>query len=223
MTAGGGRRRFPVPEGFPGRVTFVKSASRLQEAPHMALPEICVAGRSNVGKSSLLNTLAKRKGLAKVSQTPGRTRLLNFFDVQGVFALCDLPGYGFAKVDRAEQERWGEMVRGYLEDRPQLVLALLLVDIRRDPADEEKDLIAWFRAHDLDCLLVATKADKVPASRRGPRVSAIARSLGVQPAAVVAFSSLTKEGREELLSRLLAAATPPPPAEAPGPAGEAKP
>ncbi len=198
----------PVPQGFPGRVTFVKSATRLSEAPHLALPEVCVCGRSNVGKSSLLNTLTGRRQLARVSSTPGRTQLINFFNVQDQLTLVDLPGYGWAKVRRDQQAQWGHTIRGYLADRPQLRLALLLLDIRRDPGEEERQLLAWFTERGRRCLLVATKADKVPPSRQPGRLSAVARSLGVQsgaPPTVVPFSATTRLGTETLWSLVLGA------------------
>ena len=198
-----GWRTAPLPEGFPGRVDFVKSAARLAQAPHTPLPEVCVCGRSNVGKSSLLNTLTGRRQLARVSSTPGRTQLINFFNVQDRLSLVDLPGYGWAKVRREQQSEWGRTIQGYLADRPQLVLALLLLDIRREPEDEERELLAWFLAQGRKCLLVATKADKLSPSRQPGRLAAVARSLGVHTAAVVPFSATTRLGREVLWSLIL--------------------
>lgn len=199
-----GLRPVAVPEGFPGRVDFVKSARGLGDSPHTAMPEVCFCGRSNVGKSSLLNVLANRKQLARVSSTPGRTRLINFFDVQGVVALADLPGYGWAKVTRDMQAEWGRTIQGYLADRPQLVLALLLVDMRRDPADEERQLLDWFRDRDRSCLIVGTKADKFPTSRWPGRRRDIARSLDVPPEDVIPFSATSREGRDLVWGTILA-------------------
>ncbi len=196
----------PVPEGFPGRVDFIKSAQRLQEAPHVPLPEICFCGRSNVGKSSLINGLCNRKQLARVSGTPGRTRLINFFNVQDEVVLADLPGYGYAKVPAAMQADWGKHIQAYLASRPQLVLALMLVDIRRDPEEEEQQLYSWFAQGGRQCLIVATKADKVAVSRRKQRLTAIASALEVPRRDVVAFSALTKEGKDLLWGAILAQA-----------------
>src|SRR5690606_4139169 len=126
---------------------------------HGALPEIAMCGRSNVGKSTLINTLTNRTQLARVSQTPGRTRLINFFNVQDTVTLVDLPGYGWATAPKAMQAEWGETIQAYLQDRPQLCLTLLLVDIRRDPEDEERGLLAWFQATGQPCVVVATKGD----------------------------------------------------------------
>jgi len=196
-----------VPKGFPGRVSFVKSATRLSEAPHQPQREVCFCGRSNVGKSSLLNVLTNRKNIARVSQTPGRTRLINFFNVQDVVTFVDLPGYGWAKVSKAEQEQWGRTIEGYLDARRQLALALVLVDIRRDPKDEERGLLAWFADREIPCLVVATKADKVKPTKRAARYSAIAKDLGIRRQDLVPFSALTREGRDTILSVILAATT----------------
>ena len=198
------RRLAPVPPGFPGRVTFIKSASKLSEAPHIPLPEICFCGRSNVGKSSLINTLCGRRQLARVSGTPGRTRLINFFNVQDVLCLVDLPGYGWAKVPAAMKRSWGNMVQTYLADRPQLVLAVSLMDIRRDPGSEERELLAWFKEHELPCLVIATKSDKVKRSQVRGRIQAIAKGVGIRPAQVLAFSALNRDGRDEVWGTLLA-------------------
>ena len=127
----------PVTEGFPGRVSFVKSAAAMRDAPSSTLAEVAFCGRSNVGKSSLINTLCNRRQLARVSTTPGRTRLINFFDVQGRVMLVDLPGFGFATGVKAEVAAWGETIRGYLDDRRQLALTLLLFDERREPERED--------------------------------------------------------------------------------------
>ena len=195
-----------VPQGFPGRATFIKSASTLSQTPHLPQPEVCFCGRSNVGKSSLINTLTNRKQLARVSGTPGRTRLINFFDIQGRVTFVDLPGYGWAKVPKDMRAQWGTTIRGYLEDRQQLVLALLLVDIRREPGDDERSLLQWFTQQGRSCLIVATKADKVPTSRRGARVRTLAGSLEVQTRDIIAFSALTGQGRDLVWGTILALA-----------------
>lgn len=194
----------PLPEGFPGRVDFVTSATRLSEAPALAQPEVCFCGRSNVGKSSLINTLCNRRQLARVSSTPGRTRLINFFNVQDQLTLVDLPGFGWAKVPASMQAEWGKHIQGYLSDRPQLVLALLLLDIRRDPQQGELDLLSWFAADDRQVLIVATKADKLPKTRRQGRIKELARALEVPASDIVPFSALSREGRDNLWGTILA-------------------
>lgn len=206
----------PIPPGFPGRVAFVKSAARLAQAPHSTLPEVCFCGRSNVGKSTLLNTLCNRKQLARVSSTPGRTQLLNFFNVQDTVTFVDLPGYGWAKTPKDLQSDWGTSIRDYLRDRPQLALSLLLVDLRRDPGDDERNLLTWFQATGRPCLIVATKSDKVGANQVKSRVAVIARALEVPVTDVIAFASTSREGRDAVWGAILAFAAPPAP-EAPAP------
>ena len=203
-----------VPEGFPGRAEFIKSASRLSEAPHHPLPEVCFCGRSNVGKSSLINTLTNRRQLARVSSTPGRTQLINFFNVQDRVTLVDLPGYGWAKVPKKMKASWGRTVQEYLSDRPQLALAILLVDVRREPRQEEQDLLAWFAQQGRRCLIVATKADKVPPSKLKRHLNVIARGLDMAPRDVVPFSTLSKQGREIVWGAILAVTSPVEDAEA---------
>lgn len=194
----------PVPEGFPGRAAFIKSATNLAQAPHHPLPEVCFCGRSNVGKSSLINCLTNRKQLARVSSTPGRTQLINFFNVQDRVAFVDLPGYGWAKVPKKMKAAWGRTVQEYLSDRPQLTLAILLVDMRREPQQEERDLLAWFRERGRRCLVVATKADKIPRAKLKAQVQAIARGLDMRPRDIVTFSTLSKQGRDVVWSTILA-------------------
>lgn len=196
----------PVTEGFPGRVSFVKSAAAMRDAPSSTLAEVAFCGRSNVGKSSLINTLCNRRQLARVSTTPGRTRLINFFDVQGRVMLVDLPGFGFATGDKAEVAAWGETIRGYLDDRRQLALTLLLFDARRGPEREEEELLLWFRHAGRPCLAVMTKSDKIGRSELETRRRKSADILQLHPADVIAFSSLTRLGREPLWGAILAAA-----------------
>jgi len=195
-----------VPEGFPGRVDFVKSAAAIRDAPSSVLAEVAFCGRSNVGKSTLINTLCNRRQLARVSTTPGRTRLINFFDVQSRVMLVDLPGFGYATGSKAEVEAWGQTIQGYLEDRPQLCLTLLLWDARRGPEQEEEELLMWFREAGRPCLGVMTKSDKIGRSELETRRRASAEILGLELHDVIAFSSLSKLGREPLWATVLAAA-----------------
>ena len=194
----------PVPEGFPGRVDFVKSAAKLAQAPHQVEPEVCFCGRSNVGKSSLLNVLTNRNRIARVSNTPGRTQLINFFNVQDVVMFVDLPGYGWARVPTAVKASWGRTIQGYLESRRQLCLALLLVDIRRTPGDEERGLLAWFEERGLPCLVVATKSDKIKRSQLYKATSDIAKALDVPKSDVIPFSAPSKAGREAVWGAIMA-------------------
>jgi GTP-binding protein len=195
--------RAPVAEGFPGRVDFVKSASKLGEAPVTTLPEVAFCGRSNVGKSSLINTLCNRRQLARVSNTPGRTRLLNFFDVQQRVMLVDLPGYGFATGNRAEVAAWGQTIQDYLQNRKQLVLSLMLLDARREAEREEEELLMWFQASGVPTVVILTKADKLNKSELERARVAAARTLRLPRSQVLPFSALTRDGRDAVWGTIL--------------------
>ncbi len=135
---------------------FIKSAAKPAHYPPADFPEIAFAGRSNVGKSSLINVLVNRKSLVRTSSTPGRTQLINFFDVNGQFTLVDLPGYGYAKVPLAVKKEWGPMMERYLSSRPSLRGVVLIFDIRRTPVAEDRQMLDWLRAYDIPPLLVMT-------------------------------------------------------------------
>jgi GTP-binding protein len=182
---------------------FVASAAESAQYPAGDLPEIAFAGRSNVGKSSLLNALLGRKNLARVSQTPGRTRLLTFFRValarhgaEGSpekFLFVDLPGYGYAKIAKAVQDQWGPMIEGYLSSRPLLRGVVLLSDIRRGE-DDERNLVRWLRERELGLVAVATKVDKLPRGQRLQALRDLETFLGVP---VIGCSATTGEGKDE--------------------------
>ncbi len=180
---------------------FVTSMS-VYTTPSPALPQIAVAGKSNVGKSSLINCLCRRKALAKTSATPGKTRLINLFCLNGAFHLVDLPGYGFAKVDKGEKQRWGEMMEKYFRETSQLRLTLHLVDIRHEPTQDDLQMNAFLRGMGLPFLVVATKADKITRGARMKCLAPICRALQVQPWQVICTSSETSDGREALLSAI---------------------
>ena len=190
---------------------FVTSMSEYK-TPSPALPQIAVAGKSNVGKSSLINSLCRRKALAKTSATPGKTRLINLFLLNGAFHLVDLPGYGFAKVDKKEKLRWGGMMEAYFRETEQLKLTLHLVDIRHDPTQDDLQMNAFLRGNQLPFLVIATKADKLSKSAQARQLAPIYRALQVQPWQVIAYSSETGAGREELLAALEEALREPSPA-----------
>jgi len=178
---------------------FVLSAREPAHYPPAVLPEIAFAGRSNVGKSSLINTLVKRKGLARTSNTPGRTQEINFFTVNNRFAFIDLPGYGYAKVPEAIRKHWGPMIETYLRERQTLRLVVLILDIRRDPSDEDRQLIGWLQFYRLRFLIVLTKIDKLSRNQLGERQRRIGENLALSPAMpLISFSAKTGEGKDIL-------------------------
>lgn len=167
--------------------------------PQTGLPEVAFAGRSNVGKSSLINSLVNRKSLARTSQTPGKTRVINFFGVNEDLYLVDLPGYGYAKVAKDEKFKWGKMIEDYLNNREELKLVILLVDIRHEPTKDDKLMFDWMKATGSQMLVVATKADKLTRNHRNKSLVQIRKSLQMSSDDIlVHFSSQTKEGRDEL-------------------------
>jgi GTP-binding protein len=181
-------------------VGFVLSAGSLKECPTGTHPEIAVSGRSNVGKSSLLNSLLGRKKLALVSGTPGKTQRLNYFLVNDRFHLVDLPGYGFAKAPESARNQWRRMMQGYLRGREQLTAVLQLVDSRHLPSTEDREMVKWLLGEQLPFCLVATKMDKLRQGERAPALLAIVRALELpagQP--MVPYSSHDGEGKKELL------------------------
>ncbi len=194
-------------------VAFVKSAVHPPDFPDLGVPEIAIAGRSNVGKSSLINKLVNRRGLARVSNTPGRTQLLNFFLVNDAFTICDLPGYGYAKVPEAVRRQWGPMVERYLAEREALRAMLLLVDVRREPGEWEAQLIGWLTANGIALVPVITKVDKLPKSKRKLAIARVAEQLGMNPRRVVGWSAISGEGLPELWRAVRRYTTPPPPEE----------
>ncbi|MDR0898232.1 MAG: ribosome biogenesis GTP-binding protein YihA/YsxC [Oscillospiraceae bacterium] len=181
------------------RATFITSLPRYAPYPGIGLPEVAIAGKSNVGKSSMINCLCTRNKLAKVSGTPGKTRLLNIFRLNDDLHLVDLPGYGFARVPKAEQQRWAQMMEGYFAESVLLRHVLHLVDMRHEPTAEDKGMQEFLRATGLPCTVVATKADKLSRAQRARQVHMICRTLMVQPWEVVAFSSENGEGRDGVL------------------------
>ncbi|MEW5721796.1 MAG: ribosome biogenesis GTP-binding protein YihA/YsxC [Thermodesulfobacteriota bacterium] len=187
-----------------GQARYVASAVRPGQYPPADRPEVAFAGRSNVGKSSLLNRLLGRRQLARTGATPGRTQTVNFFDVDGRLYFVDLPGYGYAKVPLEVRAAWRPMVEKYLTSNRDLRLVVLLVDLRRDPGTEEADLIGWLNGLGRPALVTATKADKVTRSRRKSRLEAIRKALGLAEPPVV-FSAATGEGRSEVWRRLAGA------------------
>ncbi len=180
--------------------TFVTSAVESSGFPAQILPEVCFAGRSNVGKSSLINAVARRKGLAKVGAAPGKTRLVNYFLADSSFYLVDLPGYGFAKVSAEEKTRWGRMVTSYLDERRRPKLLCLLLDSRRQPSPLDLVMKSFVEERDVSFLVVATKVDKLTRTERSANLAAIRKLF--PEIEIVPFSSVTGEGRKELTGRI---------------------
>ena len=179
--------------------SFVTSLAQYHENAPINLPQLAVVGKSNVGKSSLINALCNRKKLCKTSATPGKTRLINVFLINDQFHLVDLPGYGFAKVDKKEKERWGAMMDHYFQDSSLLMHVLLLVDIRHDPTQDDVAMAQYFRQMDIPFTVVATKADKISRGARMKQLAPICRQMLVQPWEVIVSSSEDNTGRDKLL------------------------
>ncbi len=182
--------------------SFLKSGTAPKHYPPPDMPEVAFAGRSNVGKSSLINALVNRKGLAKTSNTPGRTQALNFFVINEKMYFTDLPGYGYAKVPESIKRFWGPMVETYLQERKNLAIVLLILDIRREPNDDDHSLLEWLQAYQIPCLLVITKADKLSRGQAKVRQSEICRLLSVEPTATILFSAKTGEGKEGIWTEI---------------------
>jgi GTP-binding protein len=181
---------------------FITSAVKPAQYPPPDFPEVAFAGRSNVGKSSLINTLVNRKRLVKTSSTPGRTQLINFFLVNGSLSLVDLPGYGYAKVPLAVKKKWGPMIETYLSTRTGLTAVVLLMDIRRTPKEEEFRLFDWLAHYTIAVVPVLTKADKLSKTKQQKQLQAITRILDIPEQELILFSAKSRLGKEALWRRL---------------------
>lgn len=179
--------------------TFVGSYSSLDKLPADSRPQIALAGRSNVGKSSLFNRLVGHRNLALVSATPGKTRLLNFFLVNERFYLVDLPGYGYAKVSRSQSKSWGKLIEQYLTKSPRLAGLLLLLDSRREPTPEDRQLLEWLAVRGVPVLAVITKSDKVNKDQLKRKVRQVETAWGIE---AIAFSIISGLGKSELIASI---------------------
>lgn len=184
---------------FVKSATTVKAWPILRDSSGNELVEIAIVGRSNVGKSSLINHLFQAKGLAKTSATPGKTRLINFFSVNEEVSFVDLPGYGYATVSFQMKKEWAKMIQEYLENRKPLSLILFLFDIRRDPNEEDRMLLDWIYLQNKKVILVLTKVDKVSSSERAQRTRKIKQLFSSDPISFVHYSSTKNEGRQQLI------------------------
>jgi GTP-binding protein len=179
---------------------FVKSAFEKKHWTTDGFPEVAFLGRSNVGKSSLLNSLVQRKALARTSNTPGRTQSINFFLINQAFYFVDLPGYGYAKVSKSMRADWGKMAEEYLSERTSLVLAIQLVDVRHEPTDLDRQLNEWLAENGLKFVVAATKADKISANQLNKQLNVIGKTMS--GGTVIPYSSVTGRGRDDLLNEI---------------------
>jgi GTP-binding protein len=170
--------------------------------PESSLPEVAFAGRSNVGKSSLLNALVRRKSFARVSRTPGRTREINFFRVNNTFVLVDLPGYGYARISKAKKAEWRPMIESYLRRTTQLRGIVLLLDIRREPSEDDRAMLDFLADLGVPTIVALTKSDKLNKSEARAKVTDVSRKLALEPEQVIQFSAHSGEGRVELLEAI---------------------
>jgi GTP-binding protein len=177
--------------------------------PETSLPQIAFAGRSNVGKSSLLNRLVRRKAFARVSNTPGRTREINFFEVNHRFVFVDLPGYGYARISKERRAEWRPLIEGYLRGSPNLRGVVQLIDVRRDPTDDDLQMLDFLGDLGAPTIIAITKVDKLSRAAAETRVRELTESLGLDPDQVIPFSATTGLGRDELASAIVALAEQP--------------
>ncbi len=188
---------------------FVKSMSAFAAFPGQGLPEIAMVGKSNVGKSSLINNMTGNSKLARTSSEPGKTRLVNLYLINEAFFLVDLPGYGFAKAPKQEKQKWADMIEGYLRGSEHLKRVFQLVDVRHAPTEDDQLMVEYLRHYDIPFTVVATKADKLSKAQRGRSIPVICRTLGVQPWEVMAHSSKDGTGKDKLLELIEAEIAPP--------------
>ena len=184
------------------KAKFLLSQSSFGSFPQQGMQEIAMAGKSNVGKSSLINSLTRHSKLAKTSSAPGKTRLINYYSINEDFLLVDLPGYGFAKAPKSEQEKWSQMIEGYLTGSENLKHVFHLVDIRHTPTKEDQMMINYLRHYDIPFSVIATKADKLSKAQRSRSIPVICRTLVVQPWEILTYSSEDLTGRETLLDKI---------------------
>ena len=184
------------------KARFVCSMSAFREFPGQGMPEVAMVGKSNVGKSSLINSLTRNGKLARTSAEPGKTRLVNLYAINESFFLVDLPGYGFARAPKQEKEKWAAMIEGYLTGSQNLRRVYQLVDLRHAPTEDDAMMVRYLRHYDIPFTVIATKADKLSKAQRGRNIPVICRTLEVQPWEVLTYSSKDGTGRDRLLELL---------------------
>ena len=184
------------------KAKFLLSQSEFKSFPQQGMQEIAMAGKSNVGKSSLINSLTRNSKLARTSSEPGKTRLINYYAINDDFLLVDLPGYGFARAPKSEQQKWARMIEGFLTGSENLKHVFQLVDIRHEPTQEDAMLVEYLRQYDIPFTVIATKADKLSKAQRSRSIPVICRKLVVQPWEILTYSSEDGTGREALLEKM---------------------
>lgn len=177
---------------------FILSVAKPEQFIKTDLPEICFAGRSNVGKSSMINKILGRKNLVKVGNTPGKTRLINFFNIDSKYIFTDLPGYGYAAVSKAERVAWGKLIEYYFAYRQNLALCVLLLDIRRVPNSDDMKMISAMKSRNVPLISVLTKADKLSNNEKVKQIKIISESSGINKENLIVFSSVTGQGKEQV-------------------------
>lgn len=183
---------------------IVVSAIKKDQYPTEGLPEIALVGRSNVGKSSATNALLNRRNFARTSQTPGKTRTINFYKINEEFYFVDLPGYGYAKVSKSEKDKWGVIMERYLQDRQELCAIFLLVDIRHEPTNDDVMMYEWIKHFGYNCVVIATKADKISRGQYQKHFSIIRKKLQLEKdEKIIPISSLKKTGVEEVWDEII--------------------
>ena len=182
---------------------FIKSALKRSDYPEESLPEVAFAGKSNVGKSSLINTLVNRKNLVRTSSSPGRTQTLNFFRINNQIHFVDFPGYGFAKVPVKVRAQWKPMVENYLKHRRTLKMVVVLLDTRREPSSDDASLIRWLETFGIPFLVVLTKSDKISKNKWGTQKKVIKNFLLLKNEEIICFSAVTGMGKHEILKRIM--------------------
>lgn len=185
------------------QAVFIKSAHKPKDYPPPELPEVAFVGRSNVGKSSLINVLANRKGLVRTSSTPGRTQLINFFAINDTLMLVDLPGYGYAKAPAEIRRQWQPMIETYLASRENLKAVVLILDIRRTPSAQDLDMLDWLDRYQIRPIIVLTKCDKLSKNQRTQQTAVITTAIKRSSALVLPFSALSKEGRDGIWATII--------------------
>ncbi|NLK64444.1 MAG: YihA family ribosome biogenesis GTP-binding protein [Tissierellia bacterium] len=181
------------------KAEFLISAVKKEQYPNLGLPEIAFAGKSNVGKSSLINALLNRRNLARTSSQPGKTQTLNFYNINDEFNFVDLPGYGYAKVSKTEQLKWAGMIDSYLHSRQELKEVILLIDIRHEPGKNDLQMYEWIKSFGFTGYVIATKADKLSRSQQIKSIGIIKKNMQIKDAGLIyPFSSTSKQGVEEV-------------------------